>query len=60
MTNITNWSRYDISKYCSLTGIKCTFEGSGYATSQSISENTIINSESKLEVELGNIKEEDS
>ena len=52
MPNIINWSRYDISKYCSLTNINCTFKGSGYAKSQSIREGTILNSESKLEVEL--------
>ena len=58
MENLTNWSRYDISKYCSLIGIKCTFEGSGYAVNQSISKGTIINDKSKLKVELGNIREE--
>ena len=58
MVNLNNWSRYDISKYCSLTGIKCTFEGSGYAVSQSISENTILDNKMKLKVELGNIKED--
>ena len=52
MTNVSNWSRYDISKYCSLTNIKCNFKGSGYAVNQSIKEGTILNGESKLDVEL--------
>ena len=52
MHDISNWSRYDISKYCSLTGIKCTFKGSGYAVNQNISKGTTINSKTKLEVEL--------
>ena len=52
MPNMSNWSRYDISKYCSLTNIECSFNGNGYAVSQSIKEGTILNSESKLEIEL--------
>ena len=52
MINLNNWSRYDISKYCDLTGITCIFKGNGYAVSQSIDRGTIINSESKLEIEL--------
>ncbi len=56
MTNITDWSKSDISKYCMLTDIKCVFTGKGYGVNQSISEGTTINSETKLEVELS-IKE---
>lgn len=52
MHDITNWSRYDISKYCSLANLQCVFTGNGYAKSQSIKKNTVINSESKLEIEL--------
>lgn len=56
MTDVSNWSRYDVLKYCSLVGIQCTFKGKGYAVSQSISKNSVINIDSKLDVELGNIK----
>ena len=52
MPNIINWSRYDISKYCTLANINCTFKGSGYAKSQGIKEGTILNNESILEIEL--------
>ena len=52
MHNISNWSRNEISKYCFLTNIECSFKGSGYAVSQSIKEGTLLNNESKLEIEL--------
>jgi len=52
MPDLTNWSRYDITKYCELINLECTFSGSGYAKSQSISKNTIIKDNSKLKIEL--------
>jgi hypothetical protein len=58
MHNISGWARNDILKYCEFNKIECLFSGIGYATNQSIKEGTIINSESKLEVEL-TIKEFD-
>ena len=51
-----NWSRYDASKFCSLTGIECTFEGFGYVASQSIKEGTKIIESTKLDIKLGNLK----
>ena len=56
MIDIKNWSRSDVSKYCELTGISCSFKGNGYVVNQSIEKGTIITNETKLEVEL-NIKE---
>lgn len=56
MHNINGWARNDILKYCEFNKIECSFSGSGYSINQSIKEGTIINSESKLEVELS-IKE---
>ena len=52
MHNLTNWSRYDIFKYCDLTGLSCNIEGSGYAVDQSISIGAIIDSETKLKIKL--------
>ena len=52
MHNIINWSRYDVSKYCELSNLSCTYNGNGYVKSQSISKGTILKKESNLEVEL--------
>ena len=52
MINLKNWSRVDTKKYCEYLGISCIFNGSGYVDTQSIKEGTIINSESKLEIDL--------
>lgn len=56
MPNITNWSRYDVTKLCEFIGLECSFEGYGYVASQSIKEGTKIDENSKLEILLGNIK----
>ena len=58
MLNIKNWSRSDVIKFCNITNLECTFTGNGYVTNQSIDKNTILNKDSKLEVELS-IKEVD-
>ena len=34
----SNWSKGDISKYCMLSNINCTFSGYGYAINQNISQ----------------------
>jgi len=52
MYNIIGWARNDILKYCEFNKLECIFNGSGYAINQSIKEGTILNNESKLEVEL--------
>lgn len=57
MPDISNWSRYDVVKWCEFVGIECLFDGYGYVINQSIESNTKINDDSKLEVLLGNIKE---
>lgn len=56
MPNIHNWSRYDISKFCEFVGMECTFDGFGYSVSQSINVGDKIDSNSKLEVLLGNLR----
>jgi len=52
MHNISDWSKYDVSKYCELSKISCTYNGNGYVKNQSISKGTVLNKESKLEVEF--------
>lgn len=54
--NMNNWSRYDASKFCNLTGIECTFDGFGYVASQSIEAGTKIDENTKLDIKLGNLK----
>ncbi len=57
MPDITNWSRYDVIKLCEFMGIECSFEGFGYVIKQSILPDEKIDKNSKLVVQLGNIKE---
>lgn len=50
--NMNGWSKKDVKKYCSLVGMEVTFEGNGYVTGQSIPEGTIINKDTKLNINL--------
>ena len=52
MPDVTGWSRRDVSKLASLTGIKITVKGSGYVTKQSIAAGTTITKNSKLTITL--------
>ena len=54
--NMSNWSRYDVIKFCELTNIEYSFDGYGYVVSQSLQEGTKIDENSKLEILLGNIR----
>lgn len=56
MPDLSNWSRYDVIKFCELVGINYSFEGYGYVASQSIKKGAKIDQTSKLEILLGNIK----
>ena len=56
MPNVINWSRYDVKKLCELIDMEYSFDGYGHVASQSIKEGTKIDSNSKLEILLGNIK----
>ena len=59
MLNLTNWSKIDVFKYCELANIECTYNGYGYVKDQSIPVGTILNEESKLEVNLVNIEKKE-
>lgn len=52
MLDMSGWSRKDIVVYCEMIGISVTFEGSGYASAQSISEGELLTSESVLTITL--------
>ena len=52
MPNIISWSKKDVSTLCNYLNISCNFNGYGYAISQSISENTKLDSNSVLEVKF--------
>lgn len=56
MLDLSNWSRYDVIKFCELVGINYSFDGHGYVVSQSIKKGTELNSKTNLEILLGNIK----
>lgn len=56
MPSVINWSRYDVVKLSELMNIECNFEGHGYVVSQSIKEGQKIESNSTLDILLGNIK----
>jgi len=57
MPDILNWSRGDVIKLCELLELESSFDGTGYVVSQSISTGINIDENSKLEVLLGNIKQ---
>ena len=54
MIDISNWSRIDVSRYCSVLNIECIYNGYGYVTEQSIPIGSSLNENSKLEVKLEN------
>lgn len=56
MPNMTNWSRYDVNKFCELSDIKCNFEGNGYVVSQSVKEGVLLTTDMELDILLGNVK----
>ena len=56
LIDLTNWSKGEASKYCELSNITCNFNGYGYVISQSVESGTLINKETVLNLELGNVK----
>lgn len=52
MPDISGWSRSDITKLAYLLGVKVSFTGSGYATSQSIVAGTDVTNLKTLDVKL--------
>ena len=47
-----NYSKREVSTYCSLSNIKCEIIGNGFVYEQSIEENTILNSDDILTIKL--------
>ena len=60
MLNIINWSKLDVTKYCELLNIECTYDGYGYVKEQSIARGTPLDDNSKLNVKLENIIKEET
>ncbi len=56
MPDISNWSRYDVIKLCEFMNLEYKFEGYGYVVSQSIPSLSKVDTNSKLEVLLGNLR----
>ena len=52
MLNVIGWSRKDVSKYCEILNISCTYDGYGYVKEQNISVGASINNSTKLELKL--------
>ncbi|MFD1671134.1 penicillin-binding protein [Agrilactobacillus yilanensis] len=52
MPNIKGWSKNDVLKLAEISGIKVKFKGDGYVVKQSVAENQLLNSTSKLTVKL--------
>ena len=55
LIDLNNWSKGDAAKYCELLGITCNFTGYGYVINQSIESGTLIDKNTILEIELGNV-----
>lgn len=56
MIDLTDWSKNEVGKYCKYLGIACNFSGYGYVVNQSIESGTLINNDTILDIELGNVK----
>lgn len=52
MPDMTGWTREDVLAFESLTNISVDFEGNGFVSSQSVSANTAIDSDTKVQVQL--------
>jgi len=52
MPNIIGYSKKEVEALCELLNLEVNIEGNGYVTSMNISENTLLNSDSILEVKL--------
>lgn len=52
MPNMSGWTRKDVKLFAKLSGIPIETIGSGNVSAQNIAENTIINSETAISVEL--------
>ena len=52
MINLTGWSLNEVKTYCKLVGIKLRYSGNGYVISQSIKEETIVDPNKELVIEL--------
>lgn len=50
--DMTNWSMGDVKTYCSLTHIKCDFNGYGYVISQSFPAGSPITTDTNIHFEL--------
>jgi len=50
LTNMNSWSKNDAMTYCELTQISCNYNGNGYAVKQSISDGSIVNDKTKLDI----------
>lgn len=53
LPNMLGWGQNDVKIYCDLTNITCNFNNYGYVLSQSIPENTLINKDTILDLNLG-------
>ncbi len=55
--NMMNWPKDDVLKVSEITGIPFTFKGSGYVAKQSVSAGTVMNTSTKMAIELGEPEE---
>ena len=52
MPDVTGWSLRDVKKLVSVTGIRFSYEGTGYVVKQNLEPGTVLSAESTLHVEL--------
>lgn len=52
MPNMSGWTRKDVKLFAQLSGISIEINGTGSLVTQNVAEGTIINSDSKISVEL--------
>ena len=52
MPNFVGYSKKEVMEVCSLLDMKCTFDGYGYATKQSIKAGTVIRKDDEQVIEF--------
>lgn len=52
MPNMSGWSRKDIKMFESMSGYKVNIKGNGSVVSQNVKEGTVLNKDTKIEVQL--------
>ena len=57
MPNMIGWTRKDVTEFWNITGLPIKIEGDGVVVSQSVTNNTIINESSTIDIKLESVED---